>query len=314
MAKGTGDKAASKTKDGHPGLAGKAAEKSVVRPVDSYRALVWRQFRQNRGASLGLVMILLLVIVAVVGPSLAPYDPVDMNLMQALQRPSSLHWLGTDELGRDILSRLLAGSRVTLLITSGAVFFGTLVGSIIGVVSGFYIGWVDDVLMRLMDILLSLPGFILAIAVVALLGPGTVNVVIAVAVSSVPVFGRLSRGSTLSAREQDYVMAARSMGASSPRIVVQHIFPNVVAPILVQSSLNLATAVLTAAGLSFLGLGPQPPAPEWGGMLSTARGYIISSAWHLSLAPGLAILLAAMSFNLVGDGLRDAMDPRLKKR
>lgn len=310
----TGDDVASMAKGGGRGPAGNGAQKPVDRSVGSYRALVWRQFLQNRGAPFGSVMILLLVIMAVVGPPLAPYDPIDMNLMQALQPPSSLHWFGTDELGRDILSRLLGGSRATLLITSGAVFFGTLVGSMIGVVSGFYIGWVDDVLMRLMDVLLSLPGFILAIAVVALLGPGTVNVVIAVAVSSVPVFGRLSRASTLSAREQDYVMAARSLGASGPRIVVQHIFPNIVAPILVQSSLNLATAVLTAAGLSFLGLGPQPPAPEWGAMLSTGRSYIISAAWHLSLAPGLAILLAAMSFNLVGDGLRDAMDPRLKKR
>jgi peptide/nickel transport system permease protein len=309
-----GDTAASKAKGGPPRPAGSGARKPGKRPAGSYRALVWRQFLQNRGAPFSLGMILLLGVMAVVGPALAPFDPVDMNLIQALQPPSSLHWFGTDELGRDILSRLLAGSRVTLLITSGAVFFGTLAGSLIGVVSGFYIGWVDDVLMRLMDALLSLPGFILAIAVVALLGPGTVNVVIAVAVSAVPVFGRLSRASTLSAREQEYVQAARSLGAGGPRVVVQHIFPNIVAPILVQSSLNLATSVLTAAGLSFLGLGPQPPAPEWGAMLSTARGYIISAAWHLSLAPGLAILLAAMSFNLVGDGLRDAMDPRLRKR
>jgi peptide/nickel transport system permease protein len=276
--------------------------------------LIWRQFRQNRGAVFGLLMIIALIIMAAVGPSMAPYDPVDMNLMRALQPPSTAHWLGTDELGRDILSRLLAGSRVTLLITSGAVFFGTLVGSSIGVVSGFCIGWVDDVLMRLMDVLLALPGFILAIAVVALLGPGTVNVAVAVAVSSVPVFGRLSRASTLSTREQDFIMAARSLGASGTRLVARHIVPNIFAPILVQSSLNLATAVLTAAGLSFLGLGPQPPAPEWGAMLSTARGYIISAAWHLSLAPGLAILFAAMGFNLLGDGLRDAMDPRLRKR
>ncbi len=310
----SGDTVASEATGEGPSPTREAARESASQPAGSYHSLVWRQFRQNRGALFGLAMILLLVIMAVVGPSLAPFDSIDLNLMQALQPPSSQHWFGTDELGRDILSRLLVGSRVTLLITSGAVFFGTLIGSIIGVLSGFYIGWVDDLLMRLMDVLLSLPGFILAIAVVALLGPGTVNVVIAVAVSSVPVFGRLSRASTLSAREQEYVLAARSLGASSARIVGQHIFPNIVAPILVQSSLNLATAVLTAAGLSFLGLGPQPPAPEWGAMLSTGRGYIISAAWHLSIAPGLAILIAAMSFNLVGDGLRDAMDPRLKKR
>lgn len=303
-----------KLKDGQLDSAEKGIRAAIDPPVNSYRALVWRQFRQNRGALFGLVMIVVLIIMAVAGPSVAPYDSVDMNLMLALQPPSAIHWLGTDELGRDILSRLLVGSRVTLLITSGAVFFGTLIGSLMGVVSGFYIGWVDDVLMRLMDVLLSLPGFILAIAVVALLGPGTVNVVIAVAVSSVPVFGRLSRASTLATREQDFVVAARSLGASGMRLVLQHIVPNIFAPILVQSSLNLATAVLTAAGLSFLGLGPQPPAPEWGAMLSTARGYIISAAWHLSLAPGLAILFAAMAFNLLGDGLRDAMDPRLKGR
>lgn len=262
-----GDSVASEATGGGLGPTREGAQEPVDRSVGSYRALVWRQFRQNRGALFGLAMILLLVVMAVVGPSLAPYDPIDMNLMRALQPPSSQHWFGTDELGRDILSRLLAGSRVTLLITSGAVFFGTLIGSLIGIVSGLYIGWVDDVLMRLMDVLLSLPGFILAIAVVALLGPGTVNVVIAVAVSSVPLFGRLSRASTLWAREQEYVLAARSLGAGGARIVGQHIFPNVVAPILVQSSLNLATAVLTAAGLSFLGLGPQPPAPEWGAML-----------------------------------------------
>jgi len=314
MDRATGEDRASKMKGGLPGSAEKGIRVPIDRSVNSYRALVWRQFCHNRGALFGLVMIGVLIVMAVVGPSLAPYDPVDMNLMLALQPPSSMHWLGTDELGRDILSRLLVGSRVTLLITSGAVFFGTLIGSLIGVVSGFCIGWVDDVLMRLMDVLLSLPGFILAIAVVALLGPGTINVVIAVAVSSVPVFGRLSRASTLSTREQDFVMAGRSLGASGTRLVVQHIVPNIFAPILVQSSLNLATAVLTAAGLSFLGLGPQPPAPEWGAMLSTARGYIISAAWHLSLAPGLAILFAAMAFNLLGDGLRDAMDPRLKER
>lgn len=308
-----GDTVAVEAKSAAPNPSGNGGE-FIDRPADTYRALVWRQFRQNRGALFGLMLIMLLVLMAVVGPSLAPYDPIDMNLMEALHPPSTLHWFGTDELGRDILSRLLVGSRVTLLITAGAVFFGTLIGSLIGVVSGFYIGWVDDVLMRLMDVLLCLPGFILAIAVVALLGPGTVNVVIAVAVSSIPVFGRLSRASTLSTREQDYVMAARSLGASGPKIVMQHIFPNIIAPILVQSSLNLATAVLTAASLSFLGLGPQPPAPEWGAMLSTGRGYIISAAWHLSIAPGLAILFAAMSFNLAGDGLRDAMDPRLKKR
>jgi len=273
---------------------------------------VVRQFRQSRAAVVGLVLTGLFVVTALLAPLVAPYDPTAFTLGQQLRPPSSANLLGTDELGRDILSRVLWGARITLLITLGAVLVSLVVGTTLGVLAGFRGGWSDTLIMRVMDVLLAMPGFLLAIAIIAALGAGTFNVVVAVGIFSIPAFARVARGSTLSVKQQDYVLAARALGAPDGGIMVRHVLPNVAPPLVVQTTLRLATAILTASGLSFLGLGPQPPTPEWGAMLSTGRNYITSSP-QLATIPGLAILLVAVGFNLLGDGLRDALDPRLKR-
>ena len=273
---------------------------------------VVRQFRQSRSAVVGLILVSVFILTALLAPLLAPHDPTAFTLGQQLRPPSATNPLGTDELGRDILSRVLWGSRITLLITLGAVLVSLVVGTTLGIVAGFRGRWWDTAIMRFMDVLLAMPGFLLAIAIIAALGAGTVNVVIAVGIFSIPAFARVARGSTLSVKQQDYVLAARALGASDGAIMWQHVLPNVAPPLVVQTTLRLATAILTASGLSFLGLGPQPPTPEWGAMLSTGRNFITSSP-QLATIPGLAILLVAMGFNLLGDGLRDALDPRLKR-
>jgi peptide/nickel transport system permease protein len=273
---------------------------------------VVRQFWRSKSAVVGLVLTVLFVLLALLAPVLAPSDPTLFTLGQQLQPPSSAHPLGTDELGRDTLSRILYGARITLLITLGAVLVSLVVGTFLGVVAGFLGGWTDTLIMRLMDILLAMPGFLLAIAIIAALGVGTFNVVVAVGVFSIPAFARVARGSTLSVKQQEFVLAARALGGAPSEIMWRHVLPNVTPPLVVQTTLRLATAILTASGLSFLGLGPQPPTPEWGAMLSTGRNLITSSP-QLATIPGLAILLVAIGFNLLGDGLRDALDPRLKR-
>jgi len=223
--------------------------------------------------------------------------------------PSLAHPLGTDELGRDVLSRLLWGGRNTLLVTGAAVAIAFVCGSALGVVAGYRGGAVDTGIMRAMDVLLALPGFLLAVAIIAALGPGMSNVIIAIGINSIPPFARLARGSTLLVRGEVYVQAARTLGASEGLIMARHVFPNIVSPLVVEATLRLATAILTASGLSFLGLGVQPPTAEWGAMLSVGRNYITSSP-QLVVVPGAAILLVTLAFNAVGDGLRDALDPR----
>lgn len=275
-------------------------------------ASVVRQFRRSRAAMAGLALTLLFVSLAILAPVLAPHDPTAFSLGQQLRPPSPAHPLGTDELGRDILSRILIGSQITLLITLGAVLISLVVGTVLGIVAGFLGGWADTLIMRAMDVLLAMPGFLLAIAIIAALGAGTLNVVVAVGIYSVPAFARVARGSTLSVKQTDYVLAARALGQPDGGIMWRHVLPNVTPPLVVQTTLRLATAILTASGLSFLGLGPQPPTPEWGAMLSTGRNYITSSP-QLATIPGLAILLVAIGFNLLGDGLRDALDPRLRR-
>jgi peptide/nickel transport system permease protein len=257
-------------------------------------------------------VVLVFVLAAAVAPWVAPHDPIALGLGQQLKAPSLEYPLGTDELGRDLLSRLLWGARYTLLITIGAVALALIVGTASGIYSGFLGGWSDTVIMRVMDVLLAMPGFLLAIAIIAALGVGIVNVIIAVGVHAIPVFARIVRGATLSIREQEYVQAARALGSPNSRIMLRHILPNVTPPVLVQTTLQLATAILTASGLSFLGLGTQPPTPEWGAMLSAGRSYITSNP-QLAAIPGLAILLVALGFNFMGDGLRDALDPRLRR-
>jgi peptide/nickel transport system permease protein len=275
-------------------------------------AVVVRQFRRSRAAVVGLGLIVVFVLTAILAPLIAPHDPLALGLGQQLKPPSLTYPLGTDELGRDLLSRLLWGARYTLLITLGAVALAVVLGTISGVYSGFRGGWSDTLIMRVMDVLLAMPGFLLAIAIIAALGVGMVNVIIAVGIHAVPAFARVVRAATLSIKQQEYVVAARALGSHDATIMLRHVLPNVTPPLLVQTTLQLATAILTASGLSFLGLGPQPPTPEWGAMLSTGRTYITSNP-QLATIPGLAILLVALGFNLLGDGLRDALDPRLRR-
>lgn len=273
---------------------------------------VWRAFRRSRAAIVGLVIIATFLLTALLAPLIAPHNPTLFSLGDQLLSPSASHPLGTDELGRDILSRLLWGARITLLMTVGAVVLALVSGAFLGVVAGFRGGWVDTAIMRCVDVLLAIPPFLVAIAIIAALGPGTTNVILAVGIGSMPAFARIARGSTISVKQEDYVMAVRAVGASNNRIMWRHILPNVASALLVQTTLRLATAILTASGLSFLGLGPQPPTPEWGAMLSTGRTYLTSSP-QLATIPGLAILIVTIGFNLLGDGLRDALDPRLKR-
>lgn len=269
------------------------------------------QLRRNKGAMVGGTIVLLFIFTAVFAPLIAPYDPLESNLDEALQSHSSKHWLGTDEQGRDILSRIIYGGRISLAIGVIAIAIGSVLGVLLGLIAGFMGGKVDNAIMRLMDILMAFPGMLLALAIVSALGPGTVNLMIALGVYSVPFFARVVRGSVLSVKEMEYIEAAKAIGQSNFFIVFSHILPNCVGPILVLATLRIAIAILNGAGLSFLGLGPQPPTPEWGAMLSSGRTYLRIAPW-VATYPGLAIMFVVLGFNIFGDGLRDALDPRLR--
>ncbi|MBR1672700.1 MAG: ABC transporter permease [Fretibacterium sp.] len=263
-------------------------------------------------AMFGLAIIALLVFCAIFAEVIAPYSPIKQDLMHMFETPSAAHWLGTDEFGRDILSRLIYGARVSLQVGFIAVGIALVVGGMLGAVSGYYSGWLDNSIMRVMDVLLSIPQTLLAIAIVAALGPSLMNLMIAVGISAVPTYARIVRGSVLSIRSMEFIEAARSVGSSDLRIILKHILPNSMAPIIVQSTLGVASAILNAAGLSFIGLGIQPPNPEWGAMLSGGRQYIRDYP-HMTLYPGLAIMFTILALNFLGDGLRDALDPKLKR-
>ena len=269
----------------------------------------WRRFRRHLPAMIGLFILLALGLAALAAPLLTPYDPVRQQLPQALRSPSLTHPLGTDHLGRDLLARLLYGGRLSLVIGFFAVGLGLAVGLPLGAVSGYYGGWIDLLVQRLADLLLSFPSFLLALSLAAMLGVGLQNVVISVGIIAIPSFIRLVRATVLSIRSQAFVEAARCIGVPDRVIIFRHVLANSLVPVIVQASLNVGTAILTAAGLGFLGLGVQAPSPEWGSMLGEARSYIFSST-YLPTFPGLAIFLAVLAFNLVGDGLRDALDPR----
>ena len=260
---------------------------------------------------IGLVLIALFALAAVTAPLIAPANPLKQVLSTRLKPPSAAHWLGTDQLGRDVLSRMIYGSRISLLIGLVVVGLAGSAGTFIGLVAGYGGGWLEEVLMRLTDVFFAFPALILAMAISGALGPSLTNAMIAIAVVSWPVYARLVRAQVLSLREREYVEAARSLGASTPHIIWQHILPNTLAPLMVQASFDMGGAILAAAGLSFIGFGTQPPTPEWGVLISEGRNYITTQPW-LSLFPGLAMLFSVAAFNLIGDGLRDAFDPRLR--
>jgi peptide/nickel transport system permease protein len=281
--------------------------------ASSSRTRAWRQFRRSRLALPGAVVVLLFVVVAILAPALAPYEPGKGNLANVLSPPTARHLFGTDELGRDILSRIIHGARLSILEGLFAVSLAMLVGVPLGLVSGYAGGAVDTTVMRLMDILLAFPGVLLAVAIVSVLGPGLVNTMVAVGIYTVPIFARLARGSTLSVKGEPYIESCRAVGMSALRIMGRHVLPNISATLLVVAALRVAIAILTAASLSFLGLGAQPPSPEWGAMLSNGRNYVLIAP-HLVLFPGLTILLLVLGLNLCQDGLRAAFDPRLAER
>jgi peptide/nickel transport system permease protein len=273
---------------------------------------LWRRLRRNRAAVAGAGIVLVFVLLAVLAPFLVPYNPIQGNLNDRLQSFSGTHWLGTDELGRDLLSRILYGARVSLQIQIVAVVLALIVGVLLGSLSGYLGGYVDSIIMRCMDILLAFPGIFLALGIIAALGPGLVNLMFAAGISSIPQFARIVRASILSLKEREFVEAALALGSGSNRVMFRHLLPNCLAPIIVQSTLRMATVLLTASGLSFLGLGVQPPTPEWGAMLSNARSYLMVAP-HVATIPGLAIMVVVVGFNLFGDGLRDTLDPRLRQ-
>lgn len=274
-------------------------------------AEVWRRLRRNRTAMFGLVIIGIIALTAIFADLIAPYSFREQDLQKLAQAPSRAHLLGTDDLGRDILSRIIYGTRVSLQVGFVAVSIAIMVGGTLGAVSGYYGGVLDNAVMRVMDVLLAIPSILLAIAIVSAFGGGLVNVMVAVGISSIPQYARIVRASVITIREQEFVEAARAVGANDLRIILRHIVPNSLAPLIVQGTLGVAGAILSAAGLSFIGLGIQPPTPEWGAMLSGGR-HIIRTAWHVATFPGIAIMITIFALNLLGDGLRDALDPRLK--
>jgi len=272
-------------------------------------AEIWRQFRKQRLALIGGGILAGLILVALLAPLLAPQDPLAQDLYGRLQPPSTSHLLGTDDFGRDILSRIIYGARISLRIGLITISLALTGGTLLGLVAGYRGGFADMLIMRLMDLMLAFPAILLAIAIVAVIGPGIDNVILAVCIVLVPQFARLVRASVLTVREATYVEAARALGASEPRVLFYGILPNCTAPLIVQATLGMGTAILDAAGLSFLGLGAQPPAPEWGAMLAGGRELLLRAPWVMTF-PGLAIFTVVLGLNLFGDGLRDALDPK----
>ncbi len=270
-----------------------------------------RRLVRNKLAIVGMIIMGTFLLTAIFAPLIAPYDPIEQELVMRRRPPSQEHLLGRDDLGRDILSRIIFGARTSLQVGVMSVGFAIVIGAVIGAISGYLGGWVDNIVMRLMDIMLAFPALLLAIAIVTILGPGLLNMLYAIGIVSIPAYARIVRASVLSIKEQDYILAARAIGAPPSRILFRNIFPNTLTPLIVQATLGIGTAILDAAGLSFLGLGAQPPRPEWGAMLGQGR-YAVFTAPHIVLFPGLAIMLTVLGFNLLGDGLRDALDPRLR--
>lgn len=271
----------------------------------------WRSFRKNKLAVVGTFIVLFFILLAIFAPVIAPEGINEQKLPDRLLPPSSEHWFGTDDFGRDIFSRVVYGARISLWVGFLAVIGSMIVGCFLGIVAGYYGKWVDTIISRFFDILLAFPSILLAIAVVAVLGPSLQNALIAIAIINIPNFGRLIRSRVLSVKQEEYIMAAKAVGMKNSRILFHHVMPNSIAPIIVQGTLAIATAIIEAAALGFLGLGAEAPQPEWGKMLSDAKAFLIQAPWTM-VFPGLAIMLTVLGFNLMGDGLRDALDPRMK--
>jgi peptide/nickel transport system permease protein len=278
----------------------------------SARRDVWRRFRRNQLGMVGAIIVLLLIVMAVFAPQLAPRDPADQDLRARRTPPNAEYLLGADEFGRDILSRIIFGTRASLTVALASVALGLTLGSFLGALAGYLGGWVDGLVMRTMDLFLAFPYLLLAIIIVSALGPGILNTIVAIAVWTVPAFARVARSAVLQLKERDFVTAAISLGAKEARIMGVHLLPNFAATLVVYASLYLAYAILMESALSFLGLGVQPPTASWAGMIASGRNYV-TSAPHIATIPGVAIAIAVLGFNLLGDGLRDALDPRSAK-
>src|SRR5437762_5831440 len=286
---------------------GARTPRRVLTPWSAARS----RFIRSRTGLLGAVVLLIVVAAAVFAAWIAPYSPTRQDFRVERQPPSAQHWMGTDEFGRDVLSRVIWGAQASLEAGAVAASIALIVGLVLGMLAAYYGGRTDNLVMRGMDVILAFPYIVLAIAIVAILGPGLRNAMIAIGIVYVPHYARVVRGSVLSVRARDYVEAARALGAADGRVMWQHVLPNTLAPVIVQTTLNVGSAIIDTAGLSFLGLGTQPPTPDWGNMLSAGRSYIIDAPW-IATFPGLAILATVLAFNLMGDALRDAFDPRLR--
>jgi peptide/nickel transport system permease protein len=292
-----------------PAMTKTVSERSLRRR--SSLAGAYRRFVARRLVIVGVFLVLLLAFFAVFGRVIAPYDPIKQDLLNVLSPPSSAHRLGSDELGRDILSRLLAGSTISLQVGIAAVLMASLPGVLVGAAVGYRGGWADNIVMRVLDGLMAFPSLVLALTIVSVLGASVYNIMLAIAVTSFPHYARLVRGQVLACREFDFILAIRSVGATDARIILRHILPNVISPVLVQGSLGVGFAITAEAGLSFLGLGIQPPTPTWGSMIQVGFQYLDVAPW-LVIAPGTMIFMAVLGFNLLGDGLREALDPHLR--
>jgi peptide/nickel transport system permease protein len=277
-----------------------------------FYAVFWQHLKRNRFALAGGSVVLLLFVVSLLAFLIAPYDPNQINAWHVLTPPSWQHWFGTDDLGRDVFSRVLYGARISLKVGFVAVGIAVTIGTVVGLLAGFYGGWIDSLLMRIVDIMLCFPAFFLILAVITFMGPSIWYIMMIIGLTGWMGVARLVRAETLSIREMDYIMAARCIGCSNSRIIFRHILPNAVSPVLVSATLGVAGAILTESALSFLGIGVQPPTPSWGNILTSGKDYI-EFAWWLSLFPGLAILVTVLAYNLLGEGIRDALDPRVKR-
>ncbi len=285
----------------------------MIGPHSYIRAVFWPRLAGNRFAVAGGVVVLLLLVVSLIAPLIVPFSPNEINAWEVLAPPSLGHWFGTDDLGRDVFSRVVYGARISLLVGFVAAGIAVLIGTLIGLLAGFYGGWIDSLLMRVVDIMFCFPAFFLILAVITFLRPSIWYIMIIIGLTGWMGVARLVRAEVLSIREMDYIMAARCIGCSDRRLIFRHILPNAVSPALVAATLGIAGAILTESALSFLGIGVQPPTPSWGNILTSGKDYI-EFAWWLSLFPGLAILVTVLAYNLLGEGVRDAMDPRVKQK